>query len=67
MHGKETVLDGDQAYWKQSDREAFEAQGVRYRVNRRGPRGNKSLTEPNAGSTEPVHGRERDVSIRSGS
>jgi transposase, IS5 family len=45
MHGKETVLYGDQAYWKQSDREAFEAQGVRYRVNRRGPRGNKSLTE----------------------
>jgi IS5 family transposase len=45
LHGEETVLYGDQAYWKQSDREAFEAQGVRYRVNRRGPRGNKSLTE----------------------
>ena len=45
LHGDETVLYGDQAYWKQADREAFEAQGVRYRVNRRGPRGNKSLTE----------------------
>jgi len=45
MHGEETVLYGDQAYWKQADREAFEAKGIRYRVNRRGPRGNKSLTE----------------------
>lgn len=45
LHGDETVLYGDQAYWKQADREAFEAQGVRYRVNRRGPRGNKSLSE----------------------
>lgn len=45
LHGEERVLYGDQAYWKQADREAFEARGVRYRVNRRGPRGNKSLTE----------------------
>jgi IS5 family transposase len=45
LHGDETVLYGDQAYWKQADRDAFEAKGVRYRVNRRGPRGNKSLTE----------------------
>ena len=45
LHGDETVLYGDQAYWKQADREAYEAQGVRYRVNRRGPRGNKSLSE----------------------
>ena len=45
LHGEETVLYGDQAYWKQADREAFEEAGVRYRVNRRGPRGNKSLNE----------------------
>jgi len=35
LHGAETVLYGDQAYWKAADRERFEAQGVRYRVNRR--------------------------------
>lgn len=45
LHGGETVLFGDQAYWRQADREAFEEAGVRYRVNRRGPRGNKSLSE----------------------
>jgi IS5 family transposase len=35
LHGEETVLYGDQAYWKAADRRAFEARGVRYRVNRR--------------------------------
>ncbi len=45
LHGEESVLYGDQAYWKEADRQAFEAQGVRYRVNRRGPRGNRSLNE----------------------
>lgn len=44
LDGYETVLGGDQAYWKQAYREAFEAKGARYRVNRRGPRGNKSHT-----------------------
>ena len=29
------MLYGDQAYWKEADRQAFEARGVRYRVNRR--------------------------------
>ena len=43
--GEETVLYGDQAYWKQADREAFEEQGVRYRVNRRAAGGNKNLSE----------------------
>ncbi len=43
LHGEERVLYGDQAYWKEADRQAFEAQGVRYPVNRRGPRGNKSF------------------------
>lgn len=44
LHGEETVIYGDQAYWKQEDREAFEARGVRYRVNRRAPGGNKNLS-----------------------
>src|SRR5262245_66436247 len=35
VHGEERVLYGDQAYWKEADRQAFEAAGVRYRVNRR--------------------------------
>ena len=26
---------GDQAYWKEADRQAFAARGVRYRINRR--------------------------------
>jgi len=35
LHGEERVVYGDRAYWKAADREAFEARGVRYRVNRR--------------------------------
>ena len=45
LHGEETALYGDQAYWKEADRQAFEATGVRYRVNRRAPGGNKNLSE----------------------
>ena len=45
LHGEETVLYGDQAYWKEGDRQAFEAAGVRYRVNRRAAGGNKKLSE----------------------
>ncbi len=36
LHGEETVLYGDQAYWSEADRQAAEAAGIRYRVNRRG-------------------------------
>jgi transposase, IS5 family len=35
LHGQERELFGDQAYWKQADRQAYEARGVRYRINRR--------------------------------
>lgn len=35
LHGEEREVFGDQAYWKQADREALEALGVRYRVNHR--------------------------------
>jgi IS5 family transposase len=36
LHGEEKALYGDKAYWKDEDRQSFEASGVRYRVNRRG-------------------------------
>jgi len=36
LHGQEGEVFGDQAYWKEADRQRFHAQGVRYRVNRRG-------------------------------
>ncbi len=45
LHGEESVLYGDQAYWKETDRQAFEAKGVRYRVNRRVPGGSQKLSE----------------------
>jgi transposase, IS5 family len=35
LHGQEREIFGDQAYWKEGDRDAFKARGVRYRVNRR--------------------------------
>jgi IS5 family transposase len=35
VHGAEHALYGDQAYWKAADRVAYEARGVRYRMNRR--------------------------------
>ena len=43
-HGAERVLYGDQAYWKEADRQAFEAQGVCYRVNRRAASPQRPLT-----------------------
>ena len=45
LHGEETVVYGDQAYWKQADREDFERRGVRYRVNRRAAGGHRKLSE----------------------
>jgi IS5 family transposase len=44
LHGEERVLYGDQAYWKAADRQALEAQGVRYRVNRRASAPHRPLT-----------------------
>ena len=38
LHGQETVLYGDQAYWLEDDRQHWELSGGRYRVNRRGSR-----------------------------
>ena len=36
LHGEERAVFGDQAYWKEADRQRFKARGVKYRVNRRG-------------------------------
>jgi IS5 family transposase len=36
LHGEERTIFGDQAYWKEADRQRFRAAGVHYRVNRRG-------------------------------
>jgi IS5 family transposase len=44
LHGEEAVLYGDQAYWKEADRRAFAARGVRYRVNRRAASPHRPLT-----------------------
>jgi transposase, IS5 family len=35
LHGQEREVFGDQAYWKDDDREFLEAWGMRYRINRR--------------------------------
>jgi len=44
LHGAERTVYGDQAYWKEADRQDFEASGVRYRMNRR-PVGRQPLSE----------------------
>lgn len=44
LHGEEKELFGDQAYWAEPDRQAAEAAGIRYRVNRR-PTKQHPLTE----------------------
>ncbi len=38
IHGEETELYGDRAYWSEPDRESFEDVGVQYRMNRRAKR-----------------------------
>jgi len=43
LHGQECEVFGDQAYWKEADRKALVARGVRYRINRRPHR--KPLSE----------------------
>jgi transposase, IS5 family len=45
LHGEERAVYGDRAYWKAADREAFEARGVRYRVNRRAASKTRPLSE----------------------
>jgi IS5 family transposase len=44
LHGQERTIFGDQAYWKEADRQRFRAAGVRYRMNRRGT-AQRPLTE----------------------
>jgi transposase, IS5 family len=49
LHGEETEVYGDRAYWNVWDRRELERLGVRYRVNRRGT------------SSKPVVGRWREI------
>jgi IS5 family transposase len=44
LHGDEREVYGDQAYWKEADRQDFEERNVRYRVNRR-PNPGRPLNE----------------------
>lgn len=65
LHGTEGVLWGDQAYWKEDHREQWQAEGGRYRVNRRGTRKhpltphqkaiNRSRSRTRARSEHPFH------------
>ena len=44
LHGQETALYGDQAYWSEDHRQHCELAGIRYRVNRRAKPG-RALSE----------------------
>jgi IS5 family transposase len=44
LHGREREIFGDQAYWKEADRQAFAAREVHYRINRR-PGPHRPLSE----------------------
>jgi transposase, IS5 family len=44
LHGQEREVFGDQAYWKEDDRQFLESWGIRYRINRR-PTASRPLTE----------------------
>ena len=44
LHGEEREVFGDQAYWKEDDREFLESWGIRYRINRR-PTARRPLSE----------------------
>lgn len=36
LHGEESEVFGDQAYWSEAHRQSAKARGIRYRINRRG-------------------------------
>jgi IS5 family transposase len=44
LHGEESEVFGDQAYWSEAHRQGAKAKGVRYRINRRGTNA-KPLTD----------------------
>ena len=44
LHGNERAVYGDQAYWSADHRQAAEARGIRYRVNRRPSNAHHPLT-----------------------
>ena len=45
LHGEESELYGDQAYWSEDHRQHCEEAGIRYRVNRRAPSKHQPLSE----------------------
>lgn len=65
LHGEEDVLYGDQAYWKEDHRAHWQAEGGKYRVNRRGTkhhpltahqkRINRSRSRTRARGEHPYH------------
>ena len=50
LHGQERELFGDQAYWKEADRQVFTAQGVHYPINGAPVKGCRSITKPSPAS-----------------
>ena len=44
LHGQEREVFGDQAYWKEDDRQFLGSWGIRYRINRR-PTAQRPLSE----------------------
>ena len=76
LHGQEREVFGDQAYWKEADRQAFEARGVRYRMNRRSKpqaAAERAMEEDQPGAlADPgarracLSGRQATVGIRQG-
>jgi transposase, IS5 family len=52
LHGEEEELFADSIYSRRADQEMLEAQGVRYRVNRRGTRHKKLTSEDRAYNRE---------------
>jgi len=54
LHGQEREVFGDQAYWKEADRQAYEARGVRYR----------SIGAPTPGRSSPRAGRRSTARVR---
>ena len=76
LHGEESEVFGDQAYWCEAHRQAAQARGIRYRINRRGSR-NRPLTDQqryiNSGALGPpgprracFPGREAPVGLYKG-
>lgn len=65
LHGEESAVYGDRAYWSQADRQMLEEVGVRYRINRRGTAQNP-VSESGGRSTGHAPASEPGASMPSG-